>query len=134
MQRYAISAAVALYRLSGGAIGGRVGQERVLLLTTTGRKSGKSHTVPVSFFTSGGVPFVIASNAGLESHPAWYLNLSAQPQVQIQIGREHWAAIARTAGSEERERLLASVIAESPQRAERQPRTRQIPLVILVRA
>jgi deazaflavin-dependent oxidoreductase (nitroreductase family) len=125
--------AIALYRLSGGAIGGKMAGERVLLLTTTGRRSGKPHTVPVSYFEDHGTPFVIASNAGKESHPAWYLNLSANPHVQVQIGSRQWAGVARAAEPEERERLLASVIAISPQRAERQPQTRQVPLVLLER-
>jgi deazaflavin-dependent oxidoreductase (nitroreductase family) len=134
MQRAAMRVAVALYRLSGGAIGGRVGPERVLLLTTTGRKSGRPHTIPVSYFEHEATLIVIASNAGRESHPAWYLNLTAQPRCDIQIGRERRAVIARTAGPEERERLLTAVIARAPQRAERQPETRQIPVVILDRA
>jgi deazaflavin-dependent oxidoreductase (nitroreductase family) len=125
--------AVTLYRLSGGVIGGKMAGERVLLLTTIGRKSGKPHIVPVSYFEDHGTPFVIASNAGRESHPAWYLNLGANPHVEIQIGSRRWAAIARTAAPEERERLLAGVVAASPQRAERQPQTREVPVVVLER-
>jgi F420H(2)-dependent quinone reductase len=134
MQRYSMRVMAALYRLSGGVIGGKMAGERVLLLTTTGRKSGKPHTIPISYFEDSGTLFVIASNAGREWHPAWYLNLSANPHVEVQIGSQRWVATARTAEPEERERLLDNLIAHDPQRAERQPQTRQIPVVILERA
>ena len=131
MARWGIQAAVALYRLTGGAIGGRVGPERVLLLTTTGRKSGQRRTIPVSYFEDGSTLFVIASNAGREYHPAWYLNLSAQPQAEIQIRREHRPVRAREASPEERTRLLAYASAQNPRRDEPSPTTRAIPVVIL---
>jgi deazaflavin-dependent oxidoreductase (nitroreductase family) len=124
-------AAVSLYRLTGGAIGGKVGPERVLLLTTTGRKSGQRRTVPVSYFEDGSTVFVIASNAGRESHPAWYLNLSAHPNAEIEIKRSRRPVTARVATPEERERLLAYVTTLNPRRNERTPTTRQIPVVIL---
>lgn len=133
MQRAYTRLAVTLYRLSGGAIGGRMAGERVLLLTTTGRKSGQPHTVPISYFEDNGTPFVIASNAGKEAYPAWYLNLSANPRVEVQLGSRRWSATARIVGPEERQRLLAGVIAASAQRAERQPRTREVPIVMLER-
>jgi F420H(2)-dependent quinone reductase len=131
LTKFGMRAAVSLYRLTGGAIGGKVGPERVLLLTTTGRKSGQRHTVPVSYFEEGGTLFVIASNAGRESHPAWYLNLSAHPDVEIEIKRARRQVSARTATPEERERLLAYVATQNPRRNERAPTTREIPVVIL---
>jgi F420H(2)-dependent quinone reductase len=129
--KFGMRAAVSLYRLTGGAIGGRVGPERVLLLTTTGRRSGQRHTVPVSYFEDGGTLFVIASNAGRESHPAWYLNLTAHPDAEIEIKRSRRQVTARTATPEERERLLAYVATQNPRRSEQTPTTRQIPVVIL---
>ena len=131
MERWGIQAAVALYRLTGGAIGGRVGPERVLLLTTTGRKSGQRRTIPVSYFEDGSTLFVIASNAGREHHPAWYLNLSAQPEADIQIRRDHCHVRAREASPEERTRLLAYASSQNPRRDEPGPTMRAIPVVIL---
>jgi deazaflavin-dependent oxidoreductase (nitroreductase family) len=126
-----LRAAVSLYRLSGGAIGGRVGPERVLLLTTVGRKSGQRHTVPVSYFEEGTTLFVIASNAGREVHPAWYLNLTAHPGAEIEIMRVRREVTARVATPPEREHLLAYAATQNPRRSERTPTTRQIPVVIL---
>jgi len=131
LMKMGMQAAVFLYRLTGGAIGGRVGPEQVLLLTTTGRKTGQRHTIPVSYFQQGATLFVIASNAGREQHPAWYLNLTAQPQAELQIKRERRRVLARVASPDERERLLASVAATSPRRGEPTTTTRQIPVVIL---
>jgi F420H(2)-dependent quinone reductase len=131
LMKLGMRAAVSLYRLTGGAIGGRVGPEPVLLLTTTGRKSGQRHTVPVSYFEDGSTLFVIASNAGRENHPAWYLNLSAHPRAEIEIKRSRRQVTARTATPEEREHLLAYVATQNPRRNEQTPTTRQIPVVIL---
>jgi F420H(2)-dependent quinone reductase len=131
LMKFGIRAAVSLYRLTGGAIGGRVGPEKVLLLTTTGRKSGQRRTVPVSYFEDGSTLFVIASNAGRESHPAWYLNLTSHPNAEIEIKRSRRQVTARVARPEERERLLAYVATQNPRRSEQTPTTRQIPVVIL---
>jgi F420H(2)-dependent quinone reductase len=131
LERWGIQTAVALYRLTRGAIGGRVGPERVLLLTTTGRKSGQRRTIPVSYFEDGSTLFVIASNAGRAYHPAWYLNLNAHPDAEIQIRREQRHVRAREASPEERARLLAYASSQNPRRDERSPTTRAIPVVIL---
>lgn len=131
LMKFGMRAAVSLYRMTGGAIGGRMGPERVLLLTTTGRKSGQRHTVPVSYFEDGSMLFVIASNAGRESHPAWYLNLTSHPNADIEIKRSRRQVMARVATPEERERLLAYVATQNPRRSEQTPTTRQIPVVIL---
>jgi deazaflavin-dependent oxidoreductase (nitroreductase family) len=130
--KFGMRAAVSLYRLTGGAIGGRVGPESVLLLTTTGRKSGQRHTVPVSYYEDGRTLVVIASNAGRENHPAWYLNLTAHPDAEVEIKRARRRVTARTATPEERERLLAYVATLNPRRNERTPTPRQIPVVFLV--
>jgi F420H(2)-dependent quinone reductase len=131
MERWGIQAAVALYRLTSGAIGGRVGPERVLLLTTTGRKSGQRRTIPVSYFKDGSTLFVIASNAGRAHHPAWYLNLSVHPEAEIQIRREHRQVRAQEASPEERAHLLTYAASQNPRRDETRPTTRAIPVVIL---
>jgi deazaflavin-dependent oxidoreductase (nitroreductase family) len=94
-----------LYRRSGGKIGGKMFGVPVLLLTTTGRKSGRSWTVPLLYQTDGDGWVIIASNGGSARHPAWWLNLRSQPDASIEIGRETYQVKAVEAAGEERERL-----------------------------
>src|SRR4249919_3016425 len=95
-----------LYRLTSGRIGGRMGDGTILLLTTTGRKSGKARTVPVLYFLDdNGNPVVTASNAGLPKNPAWLENLRVNPRVTYQIGAERKIARADIAPPELRDRL-----------------------------
>jgi len=93
---------VPLYRLSGGRIGGRVGDAPVLLLTATGRKSGEPRTAPVLYLEDGERLIVIGSNAGHTNEPAWSLNLKANPDAEVEVGRERRAMRARIAEGEER--------------------------------
>lgn len=134
MQRGFMRAMVGIYRRTGGRIGGRVGSTPVLLLTTTGRKSGAPHTVAVGYFDQGDVRFVVASNGGAPRHPAWYLNLTAHPDVQVEVGRETYHAIARVAVGEERTRLWNHVMETAPSYRRYQRTAREIPLVALDRA
>ena len=95
-----------LYRLTSGRIGGRMGDGTILLLTTTGRKTGKARTVPVLYFLDDdGNPVVTASNAGLPKNPAWFENLRVNPRVTYQIGAERKIARADIAPPELRDRL-----------------------------
>jgi deazaflavin-dependent oxidoreductase (nitroreductase family) len=96
---------VPLYRLSGGRVGGRVADAPVLLLTTTGRKSGLPRTAPVVYLADGQNVVVIGSNAGHDRSPAWSLNLKASPEAEVEIGRERRQVRARLAEGEERARL-----------------------------
>ena len=91
-----------LYRLSGGRIGGKVNRAPVLLLTTTGRKSGQKRTAPVVYLTDGDNVVVINTNAGNERVPAWSLNLKADPAAEVEIGRQKRPVLARVAEGEER--------------------------------
>lgn len=93
---------VPLYRLSGGRLGGKVSQAPVLLLTTTGRKSGQSRTAPVVYLADDERLVVIGSNAGNERAPAWSLNLKANPEAQVEVGRKRRQVKARVAEGEER--------------------------------
>ena len=105
-----------------------------LLLTTTGRKSGKRHTVPLLFLRDGADLAVIASFGGKPRHPDWYWNLVNDPNVSVQIDRERFAATAREADAEERGRLWPRAVAVWPDYAEYQKRTdRRIAVVILER-
>jgi deazaflavin-dependent oxidoreductase (nitroreductase family) len=104
----------------------------VLLLTTTGRKTGQERTNTLYYFTDGGRYVVIASNAGHTKHPAWYFNLMAQPQARIQAGRTKVAVTGREAAGGEHEMLWAKALAMDSSYADYQAWTdRQIPIVIL---
>jgi F420H(2)-dependent quinone reductase len=96
---------IPLYRLSGGRIGGRINQAPVLLLTTTGRKSGQKRTAPVVYLADGENMVVIGSNAGHNRTPAWSLNLKANPEAEVEVGRARRQVQARVAEGEERAEL-----------------------------
>jgi deazaflavin-dependent oxidoreductase (nitroreductase family) len=91
-----------LYRLSGGRVGGSVGRAPVLLLTTTGRKSGQKRTAPVVYLRDGERMVVINTNAGNAKVPAWSLNLAAEPRAEVEVGKGKIAVLARVAEGEER--------------------------------
>ena len=121
-----------IYRASGGKVGGGIGKARVLLLTTTGRKSGKPRTQPLLCARSGDAYVVIASKGGSEHDPLWYRNLQATPRAEIQIGRKTEQVQARDAEGEERERLwraLADLYPGYDKYAQKTSRT--IPVVLL---
>jgi len=94
----------AVYRATGGKIGGKMGKAPVLLLTTTGRKSGKPRTTPLLYARVGDGYVLIASKGGAEHDPLWYRNLQATPRAEIQVGRKRERVNARTAEGDERER------------------------------
>jgi deazaflavin-dependent oxidoreductase (nitroreductase family) len=96
---------VPLYRASGGRIGGRLNRAPILLLTTTGRRSGQPRTAPVLYLRRGDDLVVIGSNAGNAKTPAWSLNLQADPDAEVEIGRRRHGVRARVAEGAEREEL-----------------------------
>lgn len=93
---------VPLYRLTRGRVGGRVGNGPVLLLTTTGRKSGQPRTAPVLYLADGDSYVVINTNAGNEKTPAWSLNLRAKPEAEVEVKGKRAKVRARLAEGEER--------------------------------
>lgn len=104
----------------------------VLILTTIGRKSGKIREVPLGYFKDEDDYVIIASNAGQPNHPAWYLNLQSQPQVNIQLKDKTIKVIAKTADPETRQRLWTKLVQLSPRYGNYQTQTdREIPVVIL---
>jgi F420H(2)-dependent quinone reductase len=96
---------IPLYRVSGGRIGGRINEAPVLLLTTTGRKSGQQRTAPVVYLADGENLVVIGSNAGHNRTPAWSLNLKANPEAEVEVGRARRQVRARVADGQERTEL-----------------------------
>lgn len=100
---------VPLYRATGGRLFGRVGRAPVLLLTTTGRRSGQPRTAPVLYLRDGERLIVIGSNAGNEHPPAWALNLVANPDAEVEVGRERRPVRARVAEGDERAELWRRV-------------------------
>jgi deazaflavin-dependent oxidoreductase (nitroreductase family) len=107
---------------------------KILLLTTTGRKSGTERTMPLIFGEADGSQVLVASRGGAPEHPAWYLNLEANPEVGVQVKGDVFRARARTAEGEERERLWKAMNEIWPHYDEYQTKTtRQIPVVVLDR-
>ncbi len=96
---------IPLYRLSGGRIGGHIAKAPVLLLTTTGRKSGQQRTAPVVYLADGENLVVIGSNAGHGRTPAWSLNLKSNPDADVEVGRKRRPVRARVAEGDERAEL-----------------------------
>jgi deazaflavin-dependent oxidoreductase (nitroreductase family) len=96
---------VPLYRLSGGRIGNKVGDGPVLLLTTTGRKSGEQRTAPVLYLEHGEAMILIDTNGGNDKLPGWSHNLKAKRQATVEIGRQKTQVSARVAEGAERDEL-----------------------------
>jgi F420H(2)-dependent quinone reductase len=121
-----------VYRLTGGKVGGQLGKLPVLLLTTTGRKSGQPRTQPLAYTQAGDGYAVIASKGGAAQHPLWYLNLRANPVAEVTVGRETRKVRARDVQGQEREqfwRALADLYPGYDRYA--QKTSRQIPVVVL---
>ena len=105
-----------------------------LLLTTTGRRSGARHTMPLIYGEVDGVYVIIGSKGGAPTQPAWYHNLRAEPQVELQVGPEVFAAYARVAQGTERTTLWQHMATLYPPFLEYQSKTtRAIPVVVLER-
>jgi len=121
-----------IYRISGGRLGGRSGAHDIVLLTTTGRKSGEPRTVPVAAMPDGDRRILVASNAGQDHQPAWFLNIEANGAVSIRTGNDTLAARARVATDVERAELWPKVSAWWSRYDKYQSKTsRDIPLVIV---
>jgi deazaflavin-dependent oxidoreductase (nitroreductase family) len=118
--------------VSGGRIGGKVGKLPVLLLTTTGRKTGKQRTLPVGYIMDGSDFVITASAGGADKHPSWFFNIRSNPQATIQVKDKHIQVTAEIAGPEKKPELWARLVEVAPNFAGYQKRTsREIPMVIL---
>lgn len=122
----------AVYRASGGRIGGRfLGGAPVCLVTTTGRRSGRRRTVPLLYLRDGDDFVIVASKGGMPEHPLWYRNLLDDPHATIELGRERFDVTCRTATPEERARLWPELVDMYRDYDSYQARTdREIPVVI----
>jgi deazaflavin-dependent oxidoreductase (nitroreductase family) len=125
---------IAEFRANGGKVGGQFANAPLLLLTTTGARSGQPRTTPLAHTTDGDRLVVIASKGGAPTNPDWYHNLVANPEATVEVGTERFPARATVARGEERDRLYARHAALMPTFAEyERMTTRAIPVVILER-
>jgi deazaflavin-dependent oxidoreductase (nitroreductase family) len=120
------------YRANGGKLSGQLANSQILLLTTTGAKSGQERVTPMGYRLDGDRIVVIAADAGSDKHPDWFYNLLAHPDVTVEMGEEHFPARAIIASAAERERLIASnVVPYFP--AQQEKTSREIPFLFLER-
>ena len=128
---------IGLFRLSGGRLGAKMPGygSPILLLHHVGAKSGRHRVSPLIYFADGDDLVVVASKGGVDRHPAWFHNLRANPQTEVELPREGRRRVrARVASAEERERLWPRAVATYRPYAQYQTYTgRQIPLVVLER-
>ncbi len=118
-----------LLRATRGRVGSRVGSMKVLLLATTGNKSGQLRSVGLSHLERGGRYFVVASYAGEDRDPAWAKNLRAQPKATVTVMGRSFPVVARALEGEEREAMFARFVEADPAYGEYTERTtREIPV------
>jgi len=123
---------VFLYNVSGGRIGGKMGKVPVLLLTTTGRKTGKQRTLPLVYIMDDSDYVITASAGGADKHPGWFFNIRSNPQATIQVKDERIKVTAEIAEKEKKSELWARLVEVAPNFAGYEKRTsREIPMVIL---
>ena len=102
---------------------GKDGRSPILLVTTTGRKSGRARTTPVLYLAEGGRFVIVASLAGAPRHPAWFLNLEANPKVELQVRSRRFSATARRASADEKAQLWPRLTGMYPAYEDYQKRT-----------
>lgn len=123
------------YRKTDGEVGHDWQGTQTLLLTTTGRRSGEPRELPLIYAANGDDYLIVASKGGADQPPAWYVNLKANPDVEVQVKGERFKARARDATPEEKPELWKTMTAEWPAYDEYQTKTaREIPVVVLERA
>jgi deazaflavin-dependent oxidoreductase (nitroreductase family) len=125
---------IAEFRAHGGRVGGPFEGAPLLLLTSTGAKSGEERTTPVMYLPDGGRMVIFASKAGAPTHPAWYHNLVANPTATVEVGTESFEVDAGVASGEERQQLYDRQAELYPRFADyAEKTTREIPVVVLER-
>jgi deazaflavin-dependent oxidoreductase (nitroreductase family) len=125
---------IAEFRANEGKVGGPFEGAPLLLLETTGAKSGQQRISPLVYLADGDRLVIFGSNAGRPRHSAWYHNILANPSVTIEIGADKYDAIASVVTGEEREELWKKQVAAAPYFADYQAKTdREIPVIVLDR-
>jgi deazaflavin-dependent oxidoreductase (nitroreductase family) len=120
------------YRATGGKLFGRMGKSPILLLNTVGRKTGRKRTSPLLYVMDGEDFVVIASKGGAPTHPAWYLNLIANPEATVELGDREVRVEAEVADPEDKPRLWQKMVEMYPTYDDYQRKTeREIPLLVL---
>ncbi|MDV5148466.1 nitroreductase family deazaflavin-dependent oxidoreductase [Streptomyces sp. SBC-4] len=122
------------FRTNAGRLGGPFEGWVLLLLTTTGARTGNDHTTPLGFVEDGDRLLVVGSAGGSDRHPDWYRNVLVNPTVTVELGTDTWRATAVPAPDAERDALFAKVVAVAPGYADYQRATsRVLPVVALHR-
>jgi len=123
------------FRANGGKVGGYFKEQDVLLLTTTGARSGRPRLVPLVYTKAGEAYVVLASKAGADTHPDWYFNLVANPEVTVEVGTGTFQARARETAEPERTQLYTVHETKMPGFKEYRLHTsREIPVIVLENA
>lgn len=130
---------LAEFRANAGVVdtaaGGYFKGKPVLVLHTTGAKTGRERETPLMYLDEGDDRFVFASKGGAPNHPDWYRNLKANPDVTVDVGTESYPATARVITGPERDRIYAAQVAAFPQFGDyEQKTTRKIPVIALDRS
>jgi deazaflavin-dependent oxidoreductase (nitroreductase family) len=125
---------IAEFRANGGKLGGRLANSSIVLLTTTGAKSGQPRTVPLGYGRDGERLIVVAANAGAPAHPDWYHNLLAHPDVTVELPGERFEAQAVVLEGADRDHIIAHQAEIVPWLPAQQQKTdREIPIVAFER-
>lgn len=125
---------VAEFRDNGGRVGGDFEEANLVLLNTTGAKTGRSRLAPLASFTIDGMMIIIGSLGGADHHPDWVHNLRADPRAHIEFGTDSYDVLARELPREERDQIYPKIVAQQPRFGEYQVKTsRVIPLFELQR-
>jgi deazaflavin-dependent oxidoreductase (nitroreductase family) len=114
------------FRANGGKVGGQFAGAELLLLTTTGAKSGQPRLSPLAYFRVDGKLLIIGSFAGADVNPGWVHNLRANPSAHVEIGSESWDVVARELPAAEREELFSTITAAAPGFADYQAKTTRV--------
>ena len=122
------------FHANAGKVGGPFEGIPLLLLTTTGARSGQRRTTPVGYMPDGDRLVIFATRGGLPTNPSWYYNLVAHPEATVEVGTETFEVTAVVLTGEERDRLYARQVERAPVFAEYQAKTtRKIPVIALHR-